>query len=241
MGNSLAGFKLQVHLPSRLDILNHLQTPTVPPTPHWRVPATLVKCHFGVSLLNVKSYALIPFAILFAAIGCAGTGAVDLAGNASDPFTAPAAARVFIFVRTDCPLTNRYAPELRRISDEFATQSVQFWLVYPDPSETPENIKRHMVDYSLPGHPLLDPHHDLVKRAHAVTAPEVAVFNSTNQLVYHGRIDDLWVTPGRARPMPTTHDLEDAIYTVLEGKSPRVAETRAIGCALADVAPASSK
>lgn len=174
--------------------------------------------------------------ILAAALASAGTGTLDLAGNASDPFATPAAARVFIFVRTDCPLTNRYAPELRRIAEEFAAQSVQFWLVYPDPSETTAKIQRHMMDYSFPGRPLRDPHHDLVKRAHAEIAPEAAVFDSKNELVYHGRIDDLWVAPGRARPMPTTHDLEDAVAAVLEGKSPKSAETHAVGCSLADVA-----
>ena len=74
-----------------------------------------------------------------------------------------------------------------------------------------------------------------MKRAHAATAPEAAVFDSKGDLVYHGRIDDLWVTAGRARPMPTTHDLEDAIAAVLAGKAPKEAETRAVGCSLADV------
>jgi hypothetical protein len=174
-------------------------------------------------------------AILTTAASLASAAALDMAGNPRDPFAVPAPARVLVFVRTDCPVTNRYAPEIQRLSGEFASEGVTFWLVYPDPSETVEHIQKHRLDYAFPGQPLRDPRHELVKRAHAVTAPEAAVFDSKGALMYHGRIDDLWVTPGRARPMPTTHDLEDAIAAVLAGKAPKPAETRAIGCSLADV------
>ena len=98
-------------------------------------------------------------------------------------------------------------------------------------------IEKHLIDYGFPGQPLRDPKHELVKRARVTTAPEAAVFDAKGALVYHGRIDDLWVSPGRARTMATTHDLEDAIAAVLEGKPPKTAETRAVGCSLADVAP----
>jgi hypothetical protein len=173
------------------------------------------------------------FAILAAAAALASAAALDLGGRPHDPFASPAEARVFIFVRTDCPITNRYAPELRRLSQQFPT--AQFWLIYADPSETPAQIQKHMLDFSFPGQPLRDPRHELVARAHAETAPEAAVFDSKNELIYHGRIDDLWVSPGRARPLPTTHDLEDAIAAVLAGKAPVHAETRAVGCSLLDV------
>jgi hypothetical protein len=202
---------------------------TVPRRPHWISPASL-----GHAKLVAVKYLAVLFAALLAA-GPASAGAVDLAGKPRDPFAAPAQARVFVFMRTDCPITNRYAPELRRLSDLFAADAVQFWLIYPDPSETVDKIQKHRLDYDFPGQPLRDPGYELVKRAHAATAPEAAVFDSKGALVYHGRIDDLWVTPGRARPMATTHELEDAITAVLTGKPPKLPETRAVGCSLADV------
>jgi hypothetical protein len=198
---------------------------TVPGKPHWISQASVRR----VNLILVKY-----FAVLLAA-GLASAGALDLAGNPRDPFAAPAQARVFIFVRTDCPITNRYAPELRHLSDLFGADAVQFWLVYPDPSETTEKIQKHLVEYGFPGQALRDPGHELVKKSHASTAPEAAVFDSKGALVYHGRIDDLWVAPGRARPMAITHDLEDAIAAVITGKPPKLPETRAVGCSLADV------
>jgi hypothetical protein len=57
------------------------------------------------------------------------SGIVDLEGKAVDPFGGAAKVRVFIFLRSDCPVSNRYAPELKRLSDEFAPRSAVFSMV----------------------------------------------------------------------------------------------------------------
>ena len=175
--------------------------------------------------------------VLFAAaiFAASSDSFVGMDGSAHHPFASAARARIFLFVRTDCPITNRYAPELQRISKEFTVRGVDFWLVYPDPAATPQGIRDHVAQYSFPGMVLRDPHHQLVKLARATIAPEAAVFDQAGHLVYHGRIDDQWLNPGRARPAAQTHDLEDAISAVLAGRPPAQAETHAVGCWLADV------
>src|SRR4029453_7812840 len=61
----------------------------------------------------------------------------DLDGRQVEPLRVKdAKAIVFIFLRTDCPISNRYAPEVRRLHDKFAKIGVKFWLVYPDPGES---------------------------------------------------------------------------------------------------------
>lgn len=151
-----------------------------------------------------------------------------------DPFASHSRVHVLLFVRTDCPLTNRYAPELQRIAAEFQ-QKADFWLVYPDPSETPKHIQEHMAEYHFPGTAVQDPRQELVKRAHATVAPEAAVFDTNGVLKYHGRIDDRYVDWGKSRPAAQVHDLENAISAVLAGKPVAQPETHAIGCSLADV------
>ncbi len=179
----------------------------------------------------LRSFGLL-WAVFSAAIA---SDITSLEAFRQDPFQTPAPAYVLLFVRTDCPITNRYAPELQRISAEFAAQHIPFWLVYPDRTETVSSIRKHIEQYKLPGSPLLDADHKLVARAHASVAPEAAVFDSSGKLVYHGRIDNRWVDVGRSRPAATVHDLEDAINATL-GRMP-VAEpqTRAVGCSLVDV------
>jgi hypothetical protein len=166
----------------------------------------------------------------FSGIAVLGTDA-----TARHPFASAARARVFLFVRSDCPITNRYAPELQRLAKEFAGGGAEFWLVYPDPAATARSIRDHVAQYSFPGTALRDPQHQLVKLAHATTAPEAAVFDSQGQLVYHGRIDDRWINPGKSRPAAQTHDLEQAIAAVLAGRRPAQTETHAVGCWLADI------
>lgn len=161
--------------------------------------------------------------------------ATDLAGKQANPFASPASARVLLFVRTDCPITNRYAPELQRLAHEFQAQNVLFWMIYPDATETPASIEKHIKDYNFPGTPLRDPDHELVKRAHVTIAPEAAVFDSAGNLKYHGRIDDRYVNVGVSRRTAQTHDLEDAISAVLAGKPVAHPQTRAVGCWLADI------
>jgi hypothetical protein len=178
---------------------------------------------------------LLAACVLAALLPAASNGPLDLSGKPAHPFAGQARARVFLFVRTDCPLTNRYAPELRRIASEFSGRAVTFWLVYPDASETPASIERHIAEYRFPGRPVRDPHETLVRRAHVLVAPEAAVFDAAGRLVYHGRIDDRVIDFGKARPVATTHDLEDAIAAVLDGRPVAHAETRAIGCSLAEL------
>jgi AhpC/TSA family len=161
--------------------------------------------------------------------------AVATAFAALDPFAAPAKARVFIFVRTDCPISNRYAPELIRLSHEFTARGAAFFIVYADPSESSEAIERNIQQYGFPGQAIRDPSHSLVRRAKATITPESAVFSAEGKLLYHGRIDNRYLEPGKAMPSPTHHDLEDAIAATLAGKPLPEAYAPAVGCYLADV------
>jgi hypothetical protein len=164
-----------------------------------------------------------------------GLAALAVAAGPADPFAAPARARVFVFARTGCAITNRYAPELRRIAARFAPLDVAFWIVYPESSESIGAIEQHMREYRFPGKWLHDADHVLTARAQATVAPQAAVFDSSGRLAYTGRIDDRYIDVGTSRPAPTVHDLEDAISSVLAGKPVARPKTRAIGCFLADL------
>lgn len=186
--------------------------------------------------LNVQIRIASAAVCLIGFVAAAGVSSVQsLDGKPVDPFARTARARVFLFVRSDCPITNRYAPELARIAHEFSGQGVDFWLVYPDRTESGAAIRNHLAEYHLPGTPLRDPEHSLVARAHASVAPEAAVFDGSGHLEYHGRIDDRYVDVGKARPAAQVHDLEDAVHDVLAGTRVPQPETHAVGCSLADV------
>jgi len=164
---------------------------------------------------------------------------VDLENRAVDPFqVAPGAkAVVFVFTTTDCPISNRYAPEIRRIVEQYGPRGVVFRLVYPGPNETPAAIREHMAAFSYNGaaDALRDPTLALVKYVGATITPEAAVY-AGGRVVYRGRIDDRYVDLGVERPAARTHDLADAIAAAVAGKPVAHATTQAVGCFIADLA-----
>lgn len=154
---------------------------------------------------------------------------------AEDPWTRiPGKVVVLIFVRTDCPIANRYAPEISRLQAAHATDAA-FWLVYPDKRETAAAIRKHDLEYHLTLPVLRDPRRALAKRAQVSATPEAAVFDVRGQLVYHGRIDNWFEDFGRARPAPTTHELADAIVAAVSGHPATLPSAPAVGCFLSDL------
>jgi hypothetical protein len=61
-----------------------------------------------------------------------------------------------VFTRTDCPISNRHAPELTRLHQKFSIQGIQFWMIYVDPREPVENIRAHHRAYGYAMPALLD-------------------------------------------------------------------------------------
>ncbi len=162
---------------------------------------------------------------------------VRLDGSRSDPRVAPPGARVvvFLFTSTDCPISNRYAPEVRRLAGRFGRDGVVFRLIYPNPADKPAAIRAHMAAFAYAGsaQAFHDPEQALVNFAGATVTPEAAVY-AGDRIVYRGRIDDRYVDLSRERPEAREHDLLDALTAVVSGKPVPHPVTQAVGCYLAD-------
>jgi AhpC/TSA family len=173
--------------------------------------------------------------VVYSAFALAQQTATDLDGH---PFNLLAADSdkivVLVFLRRDCPVSSRYAPIIQQISKRHAGRA-NFWLVYPDKSDSPQAIRKYLEDYGYHLPALRDPEHTLVKRARVQITPEVAVFDHSRQLIYDGRIDDWYVDLARAKPAPTTHELDDAIRAALAGKPVAKSEVRGVGCYISDL------
>ena len=73
-----------------------------------------------------------------------------------------------------------------------------------------------------------------MKLSKVAITPEVAVFSGNRELIYHGRIDNWYEDFGRARPQPTTHELDEAIHAAVEG-GPAPASVGGVGCYISDL------
>jgi peroxiredoxin len=125
---------------------------------------------------------------------------------------------VFIFLATDCPNSNSYAPALARLWAQDKDHGVAFYSVYSDPAETAGNVRHHDREYGIPFPALLDPHQVLARETRANVTPEVVVASAAGEELYRGRIDDRFANFGRTRTHVDKHDLRDALDQILAGK-----------------------
>ena len=145
------------------------------------------------------------------------------------------AVTVLLFVSTDCPVSNRYAPAIKRLYDEFTPRGVRFRLVYPNPMDDESAISKHRLAFGYPAIAERDAGHALANAAGATITPEAVIVDTRDRVVYRGRIDNRFVELARERPAPTQHDLRNALTAVLAGTRVSPSRTQAVGCFIADM------
>lgn len=157
---------------------------------------------------------------------------VDIDGQAHGTPGAPAHGRwtSLFFVGTDCPVSNRYAPQIKRICADYAPAGVDCLLVYVDRTQDVPAIREHLSAYGHALPAVRDATHALTALAGATVTPEVAVFGADARILYRGRIDDLYSELGRPRQQVSQHDLRAALDDLVAGQPVRQSRTRAIGC-----------
>jgi hypothetical protein len=184
---------------------------------------------------RIRALVLIVVATLAGSAAAAPLLVAGLDGKQHEPLRAGEnRAIALVFVTRECPLANRYAPEIQRIYDDYAKRGIAFYLVYVDRDVTVATAQQHAREYRYRLPALLDPDHRLVKRVAAAVTPQAVVLAPSGKPLYRGRIDDRYVDPGRARPQPTTRDLRLALAAILAGKPVPNPVTRAVGCVIAD-------
>ena len=185
----------------------------------------------GLIRLRTPSSSIPPVAAGTAGAATGPAWGYDPEGHRVDPLASmEGTAVVLLFMGIECPISNGYAPGIRRLHEEYSAKGVNFWLVYPDPGTSVEAIMKHRAEFQLPLQVLRDPEHALVARSQASVTPEAAVFLPGGRLIYHGRIDNRHAGFGSSRPEATEHDLRDLLQRIVMGESVAPASTRAVGC-----------
>ena len=141
---------------------------------------------------------------------------------------------VLVFTTTDCPISNRYAPEIQRLAERFDGR-VAFKLVYPVPGDTETLIRDHVQKFGYALAWQRDDRQLLVKQTGVTVTPEVVIIDAAGKQLYRGRIDDRYIAFGKDRPEPTVRDLERSLDAILAGKPVPIAQTQAIGCFISDL------
>jgi Redoxin len=156
----------------------------------------------------------------------------DIDGVTREPLkVAKGHAEALFFVTNDCPVSNYYSHEIRRICDDYAQRGVGCSLVYTDATLTDEQAKKHAQEYGHGSYPkIVDRTHALVKAAGATITPTAVVVKADGSIAYRGRIDNSFAAIGVQRRVVTEHDVRDALDAVIAGRAVAKPEEPPIGC-----------
>lgn len=218
------------------------------PTPKVHRIASAARARIGALALVAATVALCgscaaPRGAVVAPTTAPAPGVTTLDGAPAAPLAGrPAELALFVFLADGCPIARAMSPEIERIGREAIDAGVRVALVYPDPFVKPDEIRAHNRDFGLTLPTLLDPSHMVVNAVGATISPEAALIRFRGDggfdLLYRGRINDLYTAPGRRRPSATTRDLAAALDAALEGRAPDTPRTEAVGCV---IEPASAR
>jgi hypothetical protein len=150
-------------------------------------------------------------------------------------------AVALFFVASDCPISDRTFPEMKRLREQFTPRGVKFYFVYPNSTEHLPDITTHQKAFDPAGDILLDPAGDLVRLADALVTPEVSILipDKTGwHAAYTGRIDNRYVHLGLERPRPTRLFAEEALNSVLSSRPVLQPTGTPVGCGI--VGPATT-
>jgi hypothetical protein len=164
-----------------------------------------------------------------------------LGGGTVTPFDPRGAASVTFFVATDCPVSNAYAPVIRRVCREYGSKGISCSLIYEDvdthaaPDRLDQLVLAHVDEYGHRGIPVaIDRDRRAATAAKATITPQAVVTDRAGTIRYRGRIDNLYAALGKTRQQVTSHDLRDALEALLAGRPVPNPETQAIGCFIVD-------
>ncbi|WP_018126314.1 redoxin domain-containing protein [Balneola vulgaris] len=138
---------------------------------------------------------------------------------------------IVIFSCNTCPAVSQWEDRLVQISNIAKLNNIGMIALNPnertrDRGESLEDMKKRAAKQSYNFYYALDKDHQIADAFGASRTPQVFVFNSTEQLVYIGAIDD---NPRNATQVQEKY-LEDAIQKMVAGQELIRTTTKLLGC-----------
>jgi thiol-disulfide isomerase/thioredoxin len=152
------------------------------------------------------------------------TGKIHRLGNTQSVTTT-----VVIFLNPDCPICQQYAPTLNDLAKGLPA-GVEMYGVVAHESISRTAASKFFTDYKLNFPVLFDANLRLATALQPTHVPEAFVLNVQQEVMYRGRIDNLFAKPGQKRANVTEFDLKNAITEASAGKPISVKTTIPVGC-----------
>lgn len=138
-------------------------------------------------------------------------------------------AVLLIFVSPFCSTTRPFMKEINAVASEYADR-VAVALVHSDSEITVETAFQHADLEQVTARVLVDRQQLLAVHLGAATTPEAVVISPGGEVLYKGRINDLYLGPTKRQRAATTRDLRDALDAILAGRPVATPQHPAQGC-----------
>ena len=138
---------------------------------------------------------------------------------------------LIMFICNHCPYVIHYHDEIKRLAGDYAEILNMVAISSNDienyPQDSPERMKElwHKLGLDFPY--LYDESQEIAKLYKAECTPEFYLFNSSNKLVYRGRLDES--SPG-SKSKPSGEDLRNAMENLLNNKRISEEQYPSMGC-----------
>ncbi|MBC7923943.1 MAG: redoxin family protein [Ferruginibacter sp.] len=168
--------------------------------------------------------------VLLCSVGLGVAGAGKAPQSSLPAVRSDASLAVYVFLATECPLSQSYTLPLNQLSQRYAASKVTFTGVFPAEDDQNKNIRDFVNRYRVAFAVRRDPQQRLTRQFGATVTPEAFLVDGQERVLYAGKIDDWAISLGRKRPVVTEKYLEEAIRAALAGRPVAVARTEAVGC-----------
>lgn len=140
---------------------------------------------------------------------------------------------VIIFMCNHCPYVRAQWDKLVSLQEKYKGRGVGFVGINPNfnpdyPEDSFEKMKEYYKKYNMNFDYLQDPTQETAKKYKAQCTPDIFVYDEGRKLAYHGRVDNAR-SPGEK---PETHELDDAISSLLGGNRPDENQNPSMGCSI---------
>ena len=141
-------------------------------------------------------------------------------------------ALVVVFSCNHCPYVRDYEDRMVQIQKDYAGKGVTLLAINSNddhnyPEDSFENMIQMSKDKGFNFPYLRDETQDIARKYGAICTPHIFAFDQSRTLQYKGRIDD-----SRNAAAVKTHDLRNALDSILSSSKPAVQETRPFGCSI---------
>ena len=143
--------------------------------------------------------------------------------------SATSTVKIFLFVLDECRITQELSPEINEMYKEYRDQ-FEWQLIFPNFSSKKDKIESFLRKYHINIPYKTDYFKNMCEKYNISVLPTVVVLDETQNIVYHGAINDLFITPGRRRPKVTQHYLKDVLFALKREKDIPFNAVLPVGC-----------